>query len=111
MGEPSATELLEALREWIESDVKAKAQGRDRFMAAVAMNAIGILIRDAENPANPHDAALSADLLAGRQSLATHGLLRQLRTIALAKLANDSPKYASLGAARALWLESDHFPR
>jgi aminoglycoside phosphotransferase (APT) family kinase protein len=104
LGEPSSTELLEALREWIETDVKTKAQGRDRFMAAVAMNALGIMIREGESPADPHDAALSEELLNGTQSLATPGLLARLRMMALKKLANDSPKYASLGAARKLWM-------
>lgn len=104
-GEPSPVELLEALREWIDSGVKAQAVGREKFMAAVAMNAVGMLIREAENPVDPHDAALSADLLAGRVSLATPGLLAGLRATILAKLANDSPKYASLAAARARWLK------
>lgn len=104
MGEPSATELLEALREWIDQDIKAKAQGRDKFMAAVAMNAIGMLIREQENPLEPHDKKLSDAILGGVASLTTPGLLGQLRTKALVKLANDSPKYASLAAARRLWL-------
>jgi hypothetical protein len=104
LGEPSSTELLEALREWIETDVKAKAQGRDRFMAAVAMNALGIMIRDTESPIDPHDAALSEQLLNGSKSLETPGLLAKLRKMALQKLANDSPKYASLVAAQSLWV-------
>jgi len=103
-GEPSAVELLEALRAWIDSDVKARAEGRDKFMAAVAMNAIGMLIREQENPVAPHDKALADDLLAGRQSLATPGLLARLRTMALGKLANDVPKYAALAAAQKAWL-------
>jgi aminoglycoside phosphotransferase (APT) family kinase protein len=103
-GEPSEVEMLEAVRDWIDHDVKAKATGRDRFMAAVAMNALGMLARDAENPADPHDRALADDLLSGRVSLATPGLLAGLRKSALAKLANDSPKYASLAAARQKWL-------
>lgn len=102
-GEPSSVELLEAIREWVDSGVKAKAAGREKFMAAVAMNALGMLIREAENPVDPHDAALSAELMAGKASLATPGLLARLRVTMLAKLANDSPKYASLAAARARW--------
>jgi aminoglycoside phosphotransferase (APT) family kinase protein len=105
-GEPSSVEMLEALRAWIDSEVKAKAQGRDRFVAAVAMNAIGMLIREQENPIDPHDAALSAELLSGAKTLATPGLLVMLRAKALQKLANDSPKYASLRQAQALWLAS-----
>ena len=103
-GEPSAVEMLEALREWIDSDVKAPAEGRDKFMAAVAMNAIGMLIREQENPMTPHDKALADDLLAGRQSLATPGLLARLRLMALGKLANDVPKYAALAAAQKAWI-------
>ena len=76
---------------------------RDKFMAAVAMNAIGMLIREQENPVEPYDKALSDALLAGTQSLATPGLLARLRKNALAKLANDVPKYAALNAARQKW--------
>lgn len=104
-GEPSSVELLEAIREWVDVGVKAKSAGREKFMAAVAMNALGMLVREAENPVDPHDSALSAELLAGRPSLATPGLLARLRATTLAKLANDSPKYASLAAARARWLK------
>jgi hypothetical protein len=102
-GEPSSVELLEALRDWIDSDVKARAEGRDKFMAAVAMNAIGMLIREQENPVVPHDKALADDLLTGRQTLATPGLLARLRKTALIKLANDVPKYAALAAAQKAW--------
>lgn len=106
-GEPSQIEMLEALREWIDADIKAKAQGRDKFMAAVAMNAIGMLIRENENPVEPHDLALSENILAGKVTLATAGLLSRLRKSVLAKLANDSPKYASLAEARRLWLDPE----
>jgi aminoglycoside phosphotransferase (APT) family kinase protein len=104
-GEPSSVEMLEAIREWVDIGVKAKAEGRDKFLAAVAINALGMLIREAENPADPHDTVLSADLLAGSASIATPGLLGRLRATMLAKLANDSPKYASLAAAKARWLK------
>lgn len=103
-GEPSSVELLEALREWIDTDVKAKSEGRAKFMAAVAMNALGMLIREQENPVALYDKGLSDDLLAGKKSLATPGLLQRLRRTALAKLANDVPKYAALAAARRQWL-------
>lgn len=102
-GEPSSVELLEALREWIDTDIKAKSEGRDKFMAAVAMNALGMLIREQENPVAVYDKALSDDLLAGTQSLSTPGLLARLRKTALAKLGNDVPKYAALDAARREW--------
>lgn len=106
LGEPSSVELLEAVRDWIGSDVRPKAEGRDKFMAAVAMNALGMLIREQENPVAMHDKALADDIVAGRASLATPGLLGRLRRDVLAKLANDVPKYAALRQARAAWLDT-----
>ena len=103
-GESSAVEMLEAIREWIDSDVKARAEGRDKFMAAVAMNALGMLIREQENPLEPHDRALSEAILGGEATLATPGLLARLRALALTKLANDVPKYAALKAAQQAWI-------
>jgi hypothetical protein len=102
-GETSAGEIIGAVSDWIASDIRAQAQGRDKFMAAVAMNALGIVRRELERPAPFADAALAHDLLAGRQSLATPGLLARLRRSCLDKLANDSPKYPALPLARAAW--------
>jgi aminoglycoside phosphotransferase (APT) family kinase protein len=102
-GEPSTVEMLEALSDWLEKDVKPKAEGRDRFMAAVALNALGMLGRDAANPAAIHDKSLSDDLLAGRLTLATPGLLARLKKSSLAKLAADQPKYSALAAATRKW--------
>jgi hypothetical protein len=103
MGEPSPAELLEAITAWIAEDIKPKAQGRDRFMAAVALNALGMLTREAASPVQVHDKVLSDDILAGRKTLATPGLLAKLRRDALAKLGVDQPKYASLAKARGKW--------
>jgi aminoglycoside phosphotransferase (APT) family kinase protein len=103
LGEPSTAEMLEALSSWIEADVKPTAQGRDRFMASVALNALGMLQRETVSPASIHDKALSDDLLTGRKSLATPGLLAKLKTQSLAKLAADQPKYSALAAATQKW--------
>jgi aminoglycoside phosphotransferase (APT) family kinase protein len=102
-GEPSMTEMLEALASWIEADVKPAAQGRDRFMASVALNALGMLQRETASPVAIHDQALSDDLLTGRKSLATPGLLAQLKAQSLAKLAADQPKYSALAVATQKW--------
>lgn len=102
-GEPSTVEMLEAIRDWVEVDVKPGREGRSKFMAAVAMNALGMLIREAENPVAAHDEALSDDLLEGRLTLATPGVLAKLRKAALTKLSNDVPKYAALKAAEEKW--------
>ncbi len=102
-GEPSTVEMLEALSDWLENDIKPQAEGRDRFMTAVALNALGMLQREAREPLSVHDKALADDLLAGRKTLATPGLLAKLKKAALAKLAADQPKYSALGAAINKW--------
>jgi aminoglycoside phosphotransferase (APT) family kinase protein len=99
-GEPSQVEMLEALAEWIEREVKPKLSGRDRFQANVALNAIGMLQRKC-GPA--YDRSLSDDILAGRTTLATPGLLARLKREALAKLEADQPKYSALAKARQRW--------
>jgi aminoglycoside phosphotransferase (APT) family kinase protein len=105
-GETTASEILGAIADWIATDVKARAEGRDKFMAAVAINAFGIVRRELNHPLDFTDKPLSDDLLAGRATLATPGLLQRLRRMALDKLANDVPKYAALAKARELWSES-----
>ncbi len=102
-GEPSAVEMIEALSDWIERDVKPGAQGRDRFMAAVALNALGMLGREAAGSLAIHDKALADDLLAGRLTLASPGLLARLKKLSLAKLSADQPKYSALAAALRQW--------
>lgn len=103
LGEPSYAEMLEALARWIETDIKPQAKGRNRFMAAVAVNALGMLQREGAATQNVHDQSLSDDLLAGRQSLATPGMLAHLKVQSLAKLGADQPKYSGLAAAREKW--------
>jgi aminoglycoside phosphotransferase (APT) family kinase protein len=44
---PSAAELAEAVREWLETDVADGTEGRLRFHARVAANALGMLEREA----------------------------------------------------------------
>lgn len=102
-GEPSTVEMLEALSDWLEKDIKPKAEGRDRFMAAVALNALGMLGREASHPMTVLDKDLADDLLAGRLTLATPGLLAKLKKSSLAKLSADQPKYSALTAAIRKW--------
>lgn len=104
-GEPAAAEILEAVRDWIEQAVKSKSAGRERFLAAVAANALGIVIRELERPVVVEDRPLAAAILDGRETLASPGLLKRLRRDAFAKLANDVPKYAALRVARTRWFD------
>lgn len=102
-GEPSTVEMLEALSGWIESDVKPNATGRDRFMASVAFNALGMLRREAEAPITVRDKSLSDELLAGVKTLSTPGLLAELKLQSLHKLMVDQPKYSALAKALERW--------
>jgi hypothetical protein len=45
---PTAAELIEAVREFLEEDVHATAEGRTKFHARVAMNVLGIVQRELE---------------------------------------------------------------
>lgn len=102
-GEPSAVEILTAVSEWLAATVKPHLAGRERWELAVAQNALGIVRRELAGRPAVSDPALSADILAGRTTLATPGLLAELRARALATLAADMPKYPALAPARALW--------
>lgn len=47
-GRPTAGELVEAIREWIEGDVREATEGRVQFHGRVASNALRILERELE---------------------------------------------------------------
>lgn len=106
-GEPSPSELVTAVREWLASDIKPAAQGRDRFMVAVAMNALGIAARTLDRPVGYADRALAHSLLTGARTLAEPGLLAWLRRQCLDKLTSDMPKYPALALARRAWGETE----
>ncbi len=103
VGEPSAAEIVTAVSEWLGRDIKSLMTGRGKFDLAVARNALGIVVRELEQRPDATDATLAADLLAGRTTLATPGVLARLRRATLAKLTADMPKYPALAAARAQW--------
>jgi aminoglycoside phosphotransferase (APT) family kinase protein len=45
-GYPTAAELVEAVREWLDSDVREATDGRLRFHSRVAANALGMVQRE-----------------------------------------------------------------
>ena len=102
-GEPTNAEIVQAVRDWIEAAIKPGAQGHAKFEAVVAMNALGIVLRDLGADVRAEDKALAEALLSGARTLAEPGLLAKLRRDVLGKCAVDSPKYAPLAAARADW--------
>ncbi|WP_194955308.1 phosphotransferase family protein [Sphingopyxis solisilvae] len=102
-GEPTNREMMQAVRDWLASDIKPVAEGHGKFQVAVAMNALGIVMRDLDAGARAEDRALADALLSGAVTLAQPGLLAELRRAVIDKCAVDSPKYASLAAARRQW--------
>ena len=101
-GEPDAAEIVTAVSEWL-AGVKERFTGRERFEHAVARNALGIVAREMAIRPQATDKALADEILSGRTTLATPGLLARLRRSALDKLAADQPKYPSLAMARKRW--------
>ncbi|WP_332820165.1 phosphotransferase family protein [Sphingopyxis sp.] len=104
-GEPTNREMVQAVRDWLEGDIKPTAEGHGKFQVVVAMNALGIVMRDLDAAVRAEDGALAEALLSGATTLAEPGLLAKLRRAVLDKCAVDSPKYAALARARNLWGE------
>src|SRR3546814_6160505 len=94
------TTRFRSVRDWIEGSIKPTSQGHAKFEAVVAMNALGIVLRDLGADVRAEDRDLAAALLRGERTLAEAGLLAKLRRDVLGKCAVNSPKYAPLAAAR-----------
>ena len=102
-GEPTNAEIVQAVRDWLGEAIKPAAEGHAKFEVVVAMNALGIVLRDLDAATRAEDKVLADAVLSGTATLAEPGLLAKLRRAALDKCAIDSPKYAALAAARADW--------
>jgi aminoglycoside phosphotransferase (APT) family kinase protein len=110
-GRPTAVELVEAVREWIEGDVRSATEGRVAFHSRVAANALAMLERQlvlapAHEPA--HAARLAALGCADDRALAD-----AIRTGALdgraeqVRQAVGASVRAKLEVANPRWLEPD----
>jgi aminoglycoside phosphotransferase (APT) family kinase protein len=77
-GRPTAAELVEAVREWIESDVRDATQGRVAFHARVAANALAIVER--ELAMAPAQVAAHEARLAGLGAVDDEALAAAIRT-------------------------------
>lgn len=102
-GEPTNREMVQAVRDWLNDEIKPKAEGHGKFQVAVAMNALGIVMRDLDAGTRAEDKALADALMSGATTLAEPGLLARLRRAMLDKCAVDSPKYAALARAKEQW--------
>ena len=103
IGEPTTGEMVRAVRDWLNDEIKPQSEGHAKFQVAVAMNALGIVMRDLDAGTRAEDKALADALRAGATTLAEPGLLAKLRRAALDKCAVDSPKYAARARARETW--------
>lgn len=59
---PTASELIESVREWLERDVLSSVEGRLSFHTRVAMNSLDIVIRELES--RETDDAVHTEVLA-----------------------------------------------
>lgn len=112
INHPSAVELVDVVARWIDG-VRPQLQGRDAFMARVAVNALGIASRELAQGRALEDAAIAryAELLgqtgdfdalndelcrrlrAGEIGVSTPGLLEALSANLTAQIAIDQPTY------------------
>jgi hypothetical protein len=104
---PSAGELVEAVREFLEGDVMAATEGRVRFHTRVAVNVLGMVQREIElgtEQAAAHTARLDAlgfadeaELAAAIRSGAVDDRYDEIKTAVAAtvrdKLTVANPKY------------------
>lgn len=114
MDQPSALELVTAVREFIEKHAMPELQGRTAFHARVAANALAIVARELEQgPKAADDELASLKVLLGRDgaleeqnrelchrirsdgiAVDNQALARHLVRSTLAKVAIDQPNYS-----------------
>ncbi|MEM9748529.1 MAG: DUF6285 domain-containing protein [Actinomycetota bacterium] len=104
---PTAAELVEAVREWLERDVAANTTGRLRFHTRVAVNVLSMVEREmalGDDQAAAHrqrldrlgvadDAELAASIRSGRFDDRRDELLAELRATVEDKLRVANPRY------------------
>ena len=118
---PSTSELLEAVKHFVDNTAAKDLAGLGKFHARVASNVLAIVLRelDQSEDANAREAKGLATLLkanaddtpatlnrrlceeiaAGAIGLNTPGLLAHLKTTAIAQLNIDQPHYSGLKTA------------
>jgi len=116
---PSQSELIEAVKLFIEKTASPQLNGHAAFHARVASNVLGTLLRDLDaRPKNEADeqkrlssllgntgdlAQLNADLCekirSNEMTIETSGLLEHLKLTAIAQVKVDQPRYSGLKTA------------
>jgi hypothetical protein len=97
----SADELVDAVAGWIEHDLVPTLEGQDAFQARVALHALRIVGRELTSDAPAVDrSALAA---AAREGTLTPDDHQAVVRDVLARIAVDSPGYATVEEAGELW--------
>lgn len=121
--QPSVTELVQAVKNFIEETAVPNLTGHAAFHARVASNALATVLRDLEQRPQAEPAererlldllggsddqttaelnrALSAGIKAGELTSETPGLLSHLKATTIAQVEIDQPKYSGLKTAKA----------
>ena len=120
MDQPSIRELVNAVREFLETRAMPELKGHTAFHARVAANALGIVLRELESGGMAaaeekrrlvallgHDGSLEelnrelcSRIREGALGLETPGLAAHLEKTTLDKIAIDQPNYSGLKLAR-----------
>ncbi|HUJ03403.1 MAG TPA: DUF6285 domain-containing protein [Rhizomicrobium sp.] len=120
MDQPSVAELVEAVREFLETRAMPELKGHTAFHARVAANALGIVARQLQSGAKADDEEkkrlvellgregtleqlnreLCKRIRAGTVDLQTPGLAAHLEQTTRDKVAIDQPNYSGLRQAR-----------
>lgn len=117
---PSAKELIEAVKNFIDKSAAPQLTGHAAFHARVASNALATVLRELEirptaeaeekarlekllgtpgESANQLNALLCEAIRSGRMDLSTEGLLPHLKSTTIAQLSVDQPGYSGLKTA------------
>ncbi|WP_241010963.1 DUF6285 domain-containing protein [Mycobacterium camsae] len=104
-GRPTAAELVAAVAEFLETDVRDATSGQVNFHARVAANALRMVERELQNPGEPEvraaltdlgfpdEAALAAAIRAGELEGRDDDVVVCLRTLVRHRLAAAHPGY------------------
>ncbi len=117
---PSAKELIEAVKAFIDKTAAPQLAGHAAFHARVASNALATVLRELEirpaaeaeekarleallgttgDSANALNAQLCEAIRSGKMDLSTAGLLPHLKSTTIAQLSVDQPGYSGLRSA------------
>ena len=118
---PSMTELVAAVKHFIDETAAPNLEGHANFHARIASNVLSIVLREIDQGANAKsdeikrlqallpdmpaqtgehlNAALCKEIASGKLTPETAGLLTHLKTTAIAQLKIDQPHYSGLMTA------------